>query len=234
MQKKRLDQYRGRLTPQQIAEGMNAALNNAKRLLADAELLMQESRYPSATALAILAIEEAGKNAILRRMATASNDEDIKGAWRDYRSHKEKNVAFIVPHLAAQGARHIDGFKPAFDPDSQHPVLVDMLKQISIYTDCLGNAHWSVPETVADQELAELFVRAARFLVPQDDIHVHTAREVELWIEHMGPVMDKPLGWMKTALLNWHEAMRKEGLTDANPDAVERFVRGPGSIIKKG
>ena len=123
MKKDRLDQYRGRLNPQQIADGMNAAANNAKRLLADAELLMRESRYPSATALAILAIEEAGKNTILRQMATSSNDQGLKKAWKDYRSHKEKNVAFLVPQLVAQGARVIDEFRPAFEPDGEHPAL---------------------------------------------------------------------------------------------------------------
>ena len=70
----RLDQYRGTLSPQQIADGMNAAERNAARLLNDAELLLREERHPSATAMAILAIEEAGKNTILRQLSTAKDD----------------------------------------------------------------------------------------------------------------------------------------------------------------
>jgi len=37
--------YRGKLLPQQIADGMNAASRNAKRLCEDANLLLREGRY---------------------------------------------------------------------------------------------------------------------------------------------------------------------------------------------
>jgi len=44
--------YRGRLSPRQVAEWMNAASRNAVRLLKDAEILFEAKRYPSAAALA--------------------------------------------------------------------------------------------------------------------------------------------------------------------------------------
>jgi AbiV family abortive infection protein len=40
---------------------MNAAARNAARLVSDAEILLGAKRYPSAAALAVLAIEESGK-----------------------------------------------------------------------------------------------------------------------------------------------------------------------------
>ena len=58
---KKLSQLQGRLTLDQIAEGMNAASKNAIRLVEDAQVLLAAERYPSALALAILAIEEARK-----------------------------------------------------------------------------------------------------------------------------------------------------------------------------
>lgn len=61
--KSQLQQYRGPLTAKEIAEGIAAAQNNARRLVADAKCLLATGRYPSATGLAILAIEEAGKRA---------------------------------------------------------------------------------------------------------------------------------------------------------------------------
>jgi len=42
---KRLDGYRGRLKPGQIAEGMNAALENARRLATDADSLLKGKRF---------------------------------------------------------------------------------------------------------------------------------------------------------------------------------------------
>jgi hypothetical protein len=56
MGNRRLDQYKGKLSASQIAEGMNAAIRNSKRLAEDAELLLKEKRFSSATSLAILSI----------------------------------------------------------------------------------------------------------------------------------------------------------------------------------
>ncbi|HVT24972.1 MAG TPA: AbiV family abortive infection protein [Rhizomicrobium sp.] len=224
MSKSSLDQYRGKLNPQQVADGMNAAAKNARRLLYDAELLLRESRFPSATALAILAIEEAGKNTILRQLAASSSDAEIKNAWKGYRSHRQKNLASIVPNLAANGARIIDDFKLAFDGTGNHPAEVDMVKQLAIYTDCLGDAHWSEPDAVIDSNLANQMVKAARILAPHDDQYIHSAREIDLWAHHMGPVMDQPLAVMKAALSKWYEEMRREGLVDSDEDTVRNFI----------
>ena len=61
MVKKKIDQYRGKLSPAQISEGMNAAISNAKRLADDAELLLKERRFPSAASLAVLSIGNWGQ-----------------------------------------------------------------------------------------------------------------------------------------------------------------------------
>ena len=64
-----LPQYKGKLDPEQIAQGMNAARRNAQRLADDAKLLLSAKRYPTAASLAILSIEESGKVSILRGIA---------------------------------------------------------------------------------------------------------------------------------------------------------------------
>ncbi|WP_429506530.1 AbiV family abortive infection protein [Pseudomonas moraviensis] len=61
---------------------MNAALRNAARLAKDARLLIDADRLPSAVSLAILCIEEAGKISILRSLAFAENEQDLKTEWR--------------------------------------------------------------------------------------------------------------------------------------------------------
>ena len=53
---KKLDAYRGKLNAAQIAVGMNAAIENAQRLAADAETLLKSGSFPSAASLAALAI----------------------------------------------------------------------------------------------------------------------------------------------------------------------------------
>src|SRR5215204_5498630 len=96
----RPQEYRGPLTPSQIAEGMNAASRNACRLVADAKILFEAGRLPTAAAIAALSIEESGKISILRGLATATTSEDIKAAWHAYREHRSKNGAWVLLELA--------------------------------------------------------------------------------------------------------------------------------------
>lgn len=162
MAKKELDKYKGRLTAEEVADGMNAAERNAMRLAEDAELLLEGGRFPSAAALAILAIEEAGKVTILRQLSLNQDDDKARNdCWRDYRSHTKKNVSWPLPQLVAAGARSLDDFSPLFSKGAYHPFLLDQVKQISLYTDCLGDAHWSEPAEVINEDLAKMLVRSA-------------------------------------------------------------------------
>jgi AbiV family abortive infection protein len=126
----KLPQFRGTLGAQQVADGMNAAYRNAKRLVDDARLLFDAGRFPSAASLAVLAIEEAGKASILRRLACAPDQDTARQAWREYRSHTAKNVQWLLPQFVAAGARRLDDFAGLFDESSHHPALLDQVKQI--------------------------------------------------------------------------------------------------------
>jgi len=92
MQKKRaVSQFFGYITPRQAAAGIEAALTNAQSLCADAQLLLKRERWSRAAALSILAIEEAGKVSIIREIPLARNSDDLKLAWRSYRTHSKKS-----------------------------------------------------------------------------------------------------------------------------------------------
>lgn len=228
--KKKLDAYKGRLTPTQISEGMNAASENANRLVADAFVLLGARRLPSALALAILAIEEAGKVSILRRLAVAMSDAEYAGAWKEYRSHTSKNAMWAFPSLFAAGARMLEDFRPLFSPDAEHPYILDQLKQVALYTDCLGEAHWSIPHEVIDESLARSVADIAKVLV---DSPTHTEKEIALWIEHMAPAFaSKDLDFMKQALVRWHDAMKENGLKADSESDFESFV-GSGRGVNR-
>ncbi|PNV28115.1 hypothetical protein xavtCFBP7764_12370, partial [Xanthomonas citri] len=85
-----------------------------------------------------LGVSEAGKVSILRALAVARTDDEVRGCWKDYRSHTHKNYAWISPQLFASGARQLDHFRPMFGEGSDHPALLDNLKKLGFYTDCLG------------------------------------------------------------------------------------------------
>jgi len=219
---KKLNTYRGQLTPSQIAQGMNAALENARRLVADADALLTIAAYPTAASLAVLAIEEAGKVSILRAIAVARTQQEANETWKDYRAHTKKNASWILPQLVAKGAQKLNDFRPIFDESSDHPYVLDQIKQLGFYTDCLGKAHWSKPVDVIDEQLSRSLVRLARVFANDSN---HTEQEVELWIKHIGPVWKKDMSWMKQGLINWYTAMQAAGLAKEGENTLEQFVR---------
>lgn len=212
------EQYRGPLSPSEVAYGMNAAARNARRLHEDAQILLKAQRFPSAASLAILSIEEAGKLALLRGIATAPTAKLLKDAWRDYRNHREKNVAWIILDLARRGATKLTDLREIFDRNSDHPTVLDSVKQLGFYTDCYANRHWSEPHEVIDADLARALVMIASILRPK---HETSTREMELWVEHLGAQWGAPN--MFDAAIRFHKALHSEGLGRHDPDEVMTF-----------
>lgn len=219
--KKKLDAYRGKLSSAEIVAGMNAANANAQRLADDADMLLAAGRFPTAASLGSLSIEESGKVSILRGLATAASDSEVLEAWKSYRSHTRKNVQWQLPQLALKGARKLDDLRPLFDGESDHPFVLDHLKQLGFYTDCLGKRHWSIPNEVIDETLARMLVQTAKILVSKREVSV---QEIELWILHVGSAPKNDLALMKGALVNWYAAMQEAGLHPQGINEMERFI----------
>jgi AbiV family abortive infection protein len=211
---KPLKQYRGPLSALQAAEGMNAAARNARRLAEDAKLLLASERFPSAASLAILALEECGKVVILRELLIADSQKELSDNWRRYRKHTEKNYFALMPDLVRLGAKKLDEFRNLFtkETDSQR-ALYDAVKLLGFYTDCYGDAHWSIPAAVIDASLAAQLVSFAETFTKEKD--PVTVKELELWIFHMsgGATLEK--------LLKWCSAMVEAGLKP--PEYIEQM-----------
>jgi len=76
-----------------LAEASDAALEKAKRLLGDAELLLAAGRWPTAHALAVLALEEYGKCMLLSNAALSEepfSGEEWQSLSKRLGSHTEK------------------------------------------------------------------------------------------------------------------------------------------------
>ena len=225
MAKEKLAQYDGKLTPAQIADGMNAAIRNARRLANDARTLLDLGRYPTAASIAVLSIEESGKVTILRHFAMVRDVRSCRKIWRDYRNHRSKNVAWIMPDLVAAGARDLESLRLATRPDAEHTALLDNVKQLGLYSDCLGNVHWTEPDKAIDRPLAQMLVNIADLFAKKKAI---TPEEMELWIAHLGAAYGAPLETMKEALLNWYRAMNEAGLLKKDDTDVKEFIMGTG------
>ncbi|MCP1319351.1 AbiV family abortive infection protein [Halomonas sp. 707B3] len=216
-----LKQYKGRLSASQVASGINAAQKNARRLYEDAQLLFDNDRYPTGLALAILSIEESGKASILRSLSLAKDGKELKDGWKKFRSHKDKNAHWIAVDLMLEGARSLKGLSKVADPNSNHPELLDQLKQVALYTDCLGSAHWSFPEDVVSKELAAGIIRIADIFSRKKKC---TEDHVSLWIKHMLPVKSESQSVQYNALLNWFKEMHNKGYIDEGGVGFEEFL----------
>lgn len=216
-----LKQYRGTLTPKQAAEGISLARANAARLIADAELLEKSSSYGSATALAILAIEEIGKIQCIKIILLQKTEAKVREAWKEFRSHRFKNVQWILPHLVAQGARTLKQLKPAASPEAEHTEMLDIIKQLSLYVDCYGNnSRWSSPKDI-EPELTKAIIATARILNRDNET---TEKELQLWVDIVGPHYGLPS--MVAALLEFQKQMFEIGLSPTSPEQMAAFITG--------
>jgi len=214
------------------AEGIALARKNAARLIADAELLLQSDRRASASALAILAIEELGKVQIIKRIALHSDDpKQLKEAWKEYRSHRAKNVMWILPKLASEGATTMMQLRPATEIEGDHTEMLERVKQLSFYTDCFtDNVRWSEPGEAVDAPFAPAIVATAKLLNREAETSV---RELELWVECVAPHYARPT--MSDAMLMFQRRLFDEGLTTRTPEAMEAFMRGkPVPVANNG
>jgi AbiV family abortive infection protein len=216
----RLEQYAGPLNAVEIAAGMNAAAQNAKRLAEDARLLFDNQRYASALALAVLSIEESGKSRIFRELALARDEKELRECWREYRSHTKKNQLWPLIETFMKGARCAEDFKSLLAPDAEHPYLLDKVKQIAIYTDSYKKGHWSVPEQVVEKELAQSLLTTAEIMSTDRDV---TAEEIELWIKYLQPHWKTSTAASQQALFEWDREMRRRGLIKGEKTTMEQF-----------
>lgn len=183
--------------------------------------MLDAGRAPTAASLAALSIEESGKVSILRQLATSTTAEAVAAAWKSYRSHTRKNVQWLLPELAAKGARKLEEFRPLFEEGAEHPVVLDHVKQLGFYTDCLGSCHWSIPVEVVDTPLAKSLVQIAKLFLRKEEASV---AEIELWVKHVGSASEGDLGAMKQAVIDWYAAMQEAGLRQSGINKMERFI----------
>ncbi len=113
------------------------------------------------------------------------------------------------------------GMADSVDPNAEHAAVLDALKQVSFYTDCLEKRHWSVPTEVINEDLARSMIASAEMMWGGRSI---TVREVELWTQIVGPHYNQ--SGMAAAVVQWQHAMLEEGLSETEPEKLAAFMRG--------
>jgi AbiV family abortive infection protein len=217
------NQYFGKLDSEKAAEGINLAIENSQRLLKDAEILFEQESYSSSVALAILSIEESGKVPIIRRVLLEEDDKQRAKEWKSFRNHLQKNNQWILPDLVSKGSNTLDELKKMFAEEAEHPKILNVLKQISLYTECVGKAKWVYPDEVITKEIAEAKLQSARILCPEKEV---TPLELDLWQKYLKPVWKTDMKSMRKAIIEWNRAMEKHGLDSYDEEIMTDFVMG--------
>ena len=191
--------HRGPLTAEQAAVGINVAIRNAVRLLADAKSLLEIRRYATATSLAALAIEECGKRAIIEQILLAKSPQQRKQHWKEYTSHIEKNSMWLVPYLARRGAQRADDFG-ILAYENAHRFMLEDFKQRGFYTGCRNGVNWSEPEKDVPPALANEIVATTDDILR--NIREVSSEQMTLLIDYLAPV------WTEDPERADHDAVR--------------------------
>ena len=123
-----------------------------------------------------------------------------------------------------KGARSLEELRPLVDPDSDHPDVLDQLKQLCIYTDCFIKGKWSSPDEVEVMSLAPYLLKMAQILGKPKTI---TAEEVKLWRKHLLPVKNASMEMQKHAVSAWYTEMTSRGLSNTTEQDVRHFLGIP-------
>jgi len=84
--------------------------------------------------------------------------------WKLFSSHHDKAAPWIVPHIIHSNPETYEQFVDAF-MHQRDPVLLDSLKQLSIYCGCYGNCHWADPREKGSVQEFRNFVAFASLKV---------------------------------------------------------------------
>lgn len=209
-----------------IAEGCNLAMENAARLAKDARCLFDEGSYQSAAALATLSIEESGKVHVLEHLALADDEKEAKAIWRRFRKHTDKNIFWSFSLEKDQGL--IDALEKYFSKDLQQPQLLETLKQLSLYTDCVGSGRWMSPCHIAEDIIKPFAEGLIKIGELHSSIHHRTVRDIEILIEYVKPVKHQPKEVIEYAMAEYMRKLQQEGLMPAKIDIIG-MLTGTGS-----
>lgn len=180
------NQYKNCITIEDARHGIVTTLNNAKELLEDATLLLNNERHPRAVALAILAIEEYGKIEKIKNLLISG--QFVSKSWKEVRSHTSKNFMWQFPIIKALGINDEATIRKLTSPTSDSAKFLDQLKQICFYTEAVhldksSKCIWWQPSVITDKEVAEFYLDLANTIVLDDGIQ-WTEKSLNIFVNH--------------------------------------------------
>jgi len=126
--------YRGRLTSLECSKGIDVCLRNSTSLLEEAQILLENNKIARANFLALTALEEIGKVAILINLMALPNSQDEvwNEFWGEFYKHtgKYKTIGqlMFIGHLMVNPKADINKL-------IQHPYITELARIRSLYVE---------------------------------------------------------------------------------------------------
>lgn len=232
--------YNGRLSLEQISEGISLCIDNAAQLWGDAQILVRSERFARALALLLMACQEAGKALVLQGMSTIPPVEQKAWGreWKKFRQHAEKGLSAALTEFAEFPWDEVEaallGLLPWIteDHDQQRGLLREKARQCCLYVDFLSDeSEWWCPSAISEPLVnreMEYVTRVVGRLVLKRDIGLFSARALAIRAEiaasmpalrlrasrgdHVLPVFDE------AALRRFWQRVVSEGVVADLPD----------------
>jgi len=151
-----LEKYKGHLSIPQIAEGIQKALENARRLFEDAAVLASSGRLARSMALLIATMEETGKVSVLASMGRIPKDNQKlwADAWESFRKHQHKSTWSFVGTYPDEARACPALLAIAAGQQLTLAEVCERLRQYGLYVDFhASEKRWLSPQEVSSEDV---------------------------------------------------------------------------------
>lgn len=234
------EKYKGHLSLEQISEGIDACLLNARHLLEDGIALFEANRHSRAMSLFIAGVEEVGKVHVLAAMARIPRNNQALWAehWSDFRSHEYKSTRAIALTYPEEAKARPDLIAQAAMLQYRLSPLAERMRQAGLYVDFKGNGkQWVTPADVPEAEARRWYSWLAKSLDQTEmgrSIGLYSVAALKIQREVFGPINAKRprkrqitpavgLDLMRAGFASQHEfwtRMVASGLVDVDCDIL--------------
>jgi hypothetical protein len=130
---------------------------------------------------------------------------------------------WIVPELIINGARKLEDLRKVVEPSSDHPQTLDNLKQLCFYSDVFTKGKLSLPENVANINLAKSIITIAETSIKET---LNSVDALEIWVKHLKPVWKTDMHVMKNALVSCYLELEEKNLIEKGmSDKMSEFLQ---------
>lgn len=189
--------FNGQLSLAEIAAGIAAVLQNARTLVADAQLLLEHGRYARAKAVAISALEECGKASVLGHMSTItpSTQSLWRRRWREFRSHQMKGRYGYVQLIDDEGRTDVLSLLDEVPGVVHASEGVEGDRQAGVYVDFdAGTRRWETPITTTAEEAGGYVEEAVTAVARQsalETLGLYGEKVLALRARVYGPLLER-------------------------------------------